>query len=92
MINSFASRETYTLFRYRKFIRFKMIEIIALRKFDQIEAATTINDLKQPPGNKLEKLIGNRKGQYSIRINSQWRICFEWQDRAAENVEVTDYP
>jgi len=68
------------------------IQKIALRKLLMLDAATFINDLRVPPGNRLEKLVGDRKGQYSIRINNQWRICFVWtnENNAAE-VEIVDY-
>ena len=64
---------------------------IARRKLDQIDSATSVQDLKIPPANKLEPLSGDRKGQYSIRINDQYRICFVWQKNAPESVEITDY-
>jgi len=64
---------------------------IASRKLDQLDSATKIQDLLIPPGNKLEALTGNRKGQYSIRINEQYRICFTWEDRGPANVEIVDY-
>jgi proteic killer suppression protein len=63
----------------------------ALRKLLLLEAAATLDDLRVPPGNRLEKLVGDRTGQYSIRINDQWRICFEWSDGDAYEVEITDY-
>lgn len=64
---------------------------IAARKLDQIDSAVTLDDLKIPPGNRLEALKGDRTGQYSIRINDQFRICFEWKDFDAYNVEIVDY-
>ena len=68
------------------------IQKIALRKLLLLDAATSINDLRIPPGNRLEKLVGDRKGQYSIRINGQWRICFTWTDENnADQVEIVDY-
>ena len=68
------------------------IQKIALRKLLVLDAATSINDLRVPPGNRLEKLVGDRKGQYSIRINNQWRICFAWTDENnAAQVEIVDY-
>jgi proteic killer suppression protein len=68
------------------------IQKIALRKLLLIDAATSINDLRVPPGNRLEKLAGKRKGQYSIRINNQWRICFVWtEENNADQVEIVDY-
>lgn len=63
----------------------------SIRKLTMIEAAVVLSDLRSPPGNRLEALEGGRKGQYSIRINDQWRICFEWSDGGAENVEIVDY-
>lgn len=63
----------------------------ALRKLLILDAAITLDDLRIPPGNKLEKLSGDRKGQYSIRINEQWRICFVWRDNNAHDVEIVDY-
>jgi proteic killer suppression protein len=67
------------------------IQQVALRKLRMINNAFSINDLRVPPANHLEKLIGERAGQWSIRINDQWRICFEWQERDAYNVEIVDY-
>lgn len=64
---------------------------ITIRKLEQLNAATELNDLKVPPANRLEALKGDREGQYSIRINDQYRICFEWSDDSAENVEIVDY-
>jgi toxin HigB-1 len=63
----------------------------ALRKLRQLDAAKTLEDLRNPPGNRLETLKGNRAGQMSIRINDQWRICFRWSSGHAEQVEITDY-
>jgi len=64
---------------------------IAFRKLDQIDSATTLDDLRIPPGNRLEELKGTRAGEYSIRINDQYRICFEWKHKGASNVEMVDY-
>ncbi len=64
---------------------------IAARKLDQVDSVTTLHDLKIPPGNKLEALSGDRKGQYSIRINDQYRICFIWTDSGPDQVEIADY-
>lgn len=75
-------------FRVRALIQ---IETVALRKLAMLEAASSLEDLKVPPGNRLEKLVGNREGQYSIRINGQWRICFRWLDGDAYDVEIVDY-
>ncbi len=92
MIKSFKDSETekiYNLTRSRKLPN--DIQQIALRKLRMLNNAKTINDLRIPPANRLEKLIGNRAGQYSIRINDQWRICFDWQEENAYNVEIVDY-
>ena len=67
------------------------IQQTALRKLRMLNNAVSLNDLRVPPANRLEKLTGKRAGEYSIRINDQWRICFEWQDDDASNVEITDY-
>ena len=64
---------------------------VALRKLRQVDAACRLEDLRVPPGNRLERLRGNRAGQYSIRINDQWRICFRWGDAGPEGVEIVDY-
>jgi proteic killer suppression protein len=71
--------------------RFGGIAKQAHRKLDMLDSATTINDLRSPPGNRLEALAGGRKGQHSIRINDQWRICFVWTARGPEDVEIVDY-
>lgn len=72
-------------------IRFVNIETVAMRKLAMIVGATNIADLRVPPGNRLERLTGDRQGQYSIRINDQWRICFVWTGHDAERVEIVDY-
>jgi toxin HigB-1 len=64
---------------------------VAMRKIDALRAATKLDDLRVPPGNKLEALVGDRAGQHSIRINDQWRLCFRWTAHGAEDVEITDY-
>lgn len=92
MIKSFKCRETEKIFdrEYsRKFSR--RIQKKAMRKLWLIDAATEINDLRVPPSNHLEKLVGNRKGQYSIRINKKWRICFIWRHQDVYNTEIADY-
>jgi proteic killer suppression protein len=92
MIRSFRCKETEKIFnRYysKKFLY--DIQRIVLRKLRMINRAVTIQDLKVPPGNRLEELKGKRKGQHSIRINDQWRICFEWHDNDAFKVEIVDY-
>ena len=91
MIHSFACPETKALFSSSGVPRFKSIERVARRKFLQLHAATELASLRIPPGNQLEALTGNRKGQYSIRINDQWRVCFEWQKDGAHQVEIVDY-
>ena len=67
------------------------IAAVARRKLRQLEISGRLDDLKVPPGNRLESLKGNRSGQYSIRINNQWRVCFRWEEAAAEDVEIVDY-
>lgn len=92
MIRSFASKETEKLF-LRQFSR-KLPQDIQRKariKLEILDAAERLEDLRIPPANRLEKLIGDREGQYSIRINSQWRICFRWQENAAYDVEIVDY-
>ena len=71
--------------------RFESVAIVARRKLRQLEIATRLDDLRVPPGNRLEALRGNRLGQYSIRINDQWRVCFRWTGQSAEDVEIVDY-
>lgn len=91
MIHSFACDSTEALFNSRNVPRFKNIERVARRKLLQLHAATILDNLKVPPGNGLEALKGNRKGQHSIRINDQWRICFVWNADGAYQVEIVDY-
>jgi len=71
--------------------RFANIDVVALRKLQQLHAATTLEFLRVPPGNRLESLNGDRAGQHSIRINAQWRVCFVWLDGHAHQVEIVDY-
>ena len=71
--------------------QFEAIAIVAQRRLNALESATQLDDLLVPPGNRLEILNGNRKGQHSIRINDQYRICFEWKEGRAYSVEITDY-
>jgi len=92
MIQSFADRDTRALFkegmchrRWRAFAK------AAFRKLDMLDAAVELKDLRSPPGNRLEALSGSRAGQYSIRINDQWRICFRWGANGPEDVEIVDY-
>jgi len=90
MIKSFKARKTKRFFDGEDVKDYRAFEKVALRKLDMIDAAKDLKDLLSPPGNKLEALKGDRKGQHSIRINKQFRICFEWND-GAENVEIVDY-
>ena len=92
MIISFRDKETARLMSRELSRKFPPdIQRTALRKLLMVDAATTLNDLKIPPANQLEKLGKDRVGQYSIRINKQWRICFRWEQRNAYDVEITDY-
>ncbi len=91
MIKSFRSAETRALFETGKSKRFGAITAVVTRKLTQLHAATTLAFLKSPPGNHLEALKGNRKGQHSIRINDQWRLCFRWTAVGPEDVEIVDY-
>jgi proteic killer suppression protein len=92
MIRSFKSKETEKIFHRQRSDKLPHdIQPVALRKLRMLNRAVTLPDLRVPPANRLEKLRGERAGQYSIRINDQWRICFEWQDEAAYNVEIVDY-
>jgi proteic killer suppression protein len=91
MIRSFACAETEALFNSQAVRRFKNIERVARRKLLQLQAATVIRDLRIPPGNQLETLKGDRKGQHSIRINDQWRVCFKWKPDGPHDVEIADY-
>jgi proteic killer suppression protein len=91
MIKSFKSRETENLFRLERSKRFAQIERQALRKLVQLDLAATLDDMRVPPGNRLEALSGNRKGQWSVRINDQFRLCFRWTADGAEDVEIVDY-
>jgi proteic killer suppression protein len=91
VIQSFRDRDTETLFLRLRVRRFGAIERIALRKLVQLDAAARLDDLRAPPGNRLEALKGDRAGQHSIRINDQWRICFRWVEGDAHDVEIVDY-
>lgn len=91
MIHSFACAQTQALFLSRVVPRFKNVERVARRKLLQLHAATGLDSLRVPPGNRLEALQGNRSGQHSIRVNDQWRICFLWQEDGAHAVEIVDY-
>ena len=91
MIQSFACPETPALFESQLVKKFGNFERVARRKLLMLNAATQLKDLRIPPGNRLEALQGDRLGQYSIRINRQWRICFHWQQDGAHAVEIVDY-
>lgn len=91
MILSFRDLDTQRVFNRERVRKFAAVQTAALRKLLILDAADTIDDLRVPPGNRLERLKGDRKGQYSIRINDQWRICFRWSGRDAFDVEVVDY-
>ena len=91
MIKSFRSAETERLFLLNGSRKFRAIERVALRRLVMLDAASDLATLAAIPGNRLERLRGDRKKQYSIRINDQWRICFEWTGEDAYEVEVTDY-
>lgn len=91
MIQSFRYKDTEALFEDRMVPRFRAIERVARRRLLYLHRAVRWEDLKVPPGNRLETLKGNRAGQHSIRINAQWRICFVWRNGDALNVEIVDY-
>jgi toxin HigB-1 len=91
VIKSFRSKDTKALFDGRRVARFQSIERVAVRKLEMIDGATALMDLQAVPGNRLELLRGHRKGQHSIRINQQWRICFVWVEGNATEVEIVDY-
>ena len=91
MIRSFRDAATARLFANQDVPRFRAIERQARRKLLLLHAAGILGDLRSPPGNRLEALKGDRKGQHSIRVNDQWRICFVWRDGGAEDVEIVDY-
>lgn len=91
MIKSFADRETEKLFHDNPVRRFQGFERVARRKLLMLQRARELQDLRSPPGNRLEALKGDREGQYSIRINDQWRICFSWREGDAYSVEIVDY-
>jgi proteic killer suppression protein len=92
VIKSFKDSETQKIYHLQRSRKLPSdIQQIALRKLRMINNAASLNDLLIPPANRLEKLSGDRSGQYSIRINNQWRVCFEWQGNDAYDVEITDY-
>ena len=91
MIKSFRCADTEALSKGDHLRRFVNIAAVARRKLRQLEIAGRLDDLKVPPGNRLEALKGDRAGQYSIRINEQWCVCFRWTEAGAEDVEIVDY-
>ena len=92
MIRSFRDQQTERVFRRERIKGFSQdVQRAALRKLLILDAAESLDDLRVPPGNRLEKLKGDRKGQHSIRVNDQWRICFVWSGADAHDVELTDY-
>lgn len=91
MIRSFADKETEDVFHRRFSRRFASFSRAAFAKLVMIDNARRIEELMQPPGNRLEKLKGDRQGAWSIRINDQWRICFTWENGNADRVEIVDY-
>jgi proteic killer suppression protein len=91
MVKSFRCTETQILFETGSSRRWSDIRNVVTRKLVQLDAAVTLDFLRSPPGNRLEALKGERAGQYSIRINNQWRICFRWSENGAEDVEIVDY-
>ena len=92
MIKNFKDAETQKIYQRQRSRKLPSdIQQVALRKLRMINNSFSINDLRVPPANRLEKLSGNRAGQWSIRINDQWRICFRWEDSDADDVEITDY-
>ncbi|HIJ49810.1 MAG TPA: excinuclease ABC subunit A [Nitrospinae bacterium] len=91
MIKSFRCKDTDRLFQDSPVSRFRSIERAARRKLEILEAAIDLNDLRQPSGNRLEAIKGSLKGQFSIRISDQWRVCFRWKEDHAQEVEIVDY-
>jgi len=90
-IRSFKCRDTEALHHRRRVARFANIESVARRKLAQLDAASTLDFMRVPPGNRLEALKGRRAGQHSVRINDQWRVCFVWTMEGPANVEIVDY-
>jgi proteic killer suppression protein len=91
MIQSFKCKDTQALYEGKSPRRFKAFLSVAERKLSQLDAAQTLDFMKAPPGNHLEALRGDRKGQHSVRINDQWRICFVWTETGPIDVEIVDY-
>ena len=92
MIRTFKDKETQKIFDRQRSRKLPSdIQQVALRKLRMLNRAETLQDLRVPPANRLERLKGDREGQYSIRVNDQWRVCFEWKDGDSLNVELVDY-
>jgi proteic killer suppression protein len=91
VIRSFKTEDTERLFNDERVRQWQAIENVARRRLNLVHAAARLEDLRVPLGNRLEKLVGDRKNQYSIRINDQYRVCFEWRDGDAYDVEIVDY-
>ena len=92
MIRSFADKATQRVWR-EEYVRAldRSLQRAVLRKLELLHAAADVEDLRIPPGNRLERLTGDRRGQYSIRVNTQWRLCFTWHEGGADDVELVDY-
>ncbi len=91
MIRSFRCKETEEVYHRRRSRKFANIEKVARRKLKMLDDAERLEDVAAVPGNRFKPLVGDREGQYSIRINDQWRICFRWREGAADDVEIVDY-
>jgi len=91
MIRSIRDQDTFELWQTGTNRRFAAIAKAALRKLDQLDASVALEDMRAPPDNRLEKLKGDREGQWSVRINDQWRLCFRFEDGDAWDVEIVDY-
>ncbi len=91
MLQTFKCPDTEKLFSGQRVACFANIEHVALRKLEQLNLAQRIDDMRAPPGNRLEPLQGDRAGQWSVRINDQWRLCFRWENNNALDVEIVDY-
>lgn len=92
MLRSFRDKETEAIWRRQRSRKLNTVtQRVAWRKLAMLDAAETLGDLRVSPGNRLEKLAGDRVGQYSIPINRQWRVCFRWSEAGAEDVEIVDY-